>query len=167
MIATCSSGAFDHVKSLGATAAFDYKDPDCGTKIREYTKDNLTKVFDTIGKANAPKICADAISSTKGGAISSTLPYPEIERKDVVHSMVNLLTIFGKDFGYGEQVVPGNPEDFEFGKRIYTTVEKLLHEGKLKVHPPKVSSSGLEGIFDGMQEQQSGKASGVKLVYKL
>ena len=139
MITTCSPRSFDHVKALGAAAAFDYKDPECGTKIREYTKDNLTKVFDTIAKDDSPKICAAAISSTKGGAISATLPYPEdLGRNDVHSSMVFVFGVFGEDFGYGEQIIPGNPEDFEFGKRLYAVAEKLLQEGNLKVHPPKV-----------------------------
>jgi NADPH:quinone reductase-like Zn-dependent oxidoreductase len=88
VITTCSARSFDHVKSLGASAAFDYKDPECAKKIREHTQDNLTKVFDTISKDSSPQISAAAISS-KGGKISCTLPYPEdLGRKDIEVSMV-------------------------------------------------------------------------------
>ena len=168
VLTTCSARSFDHVKSLGASAAFDYKDPDCAAKIREYTKDGLTMVFDCVSKDDTPKICADCISSTKGGVISCTLPYPEdVGRKDIEVRMVFTLGIFGKDFGYGEQIIPGNSDDYEFGKRMYDVAEKLFQDGKIKVHPPKVSNVGLEGVFDGLQEVKSGKAGGVKLVYKL
>lgn len=33
VITTCSPGQFDRVKSLGASASFDYRDPDCGAKV--------------------------------------------------------------------------------------------------------------------------------------
>ncbi len=152
---------------MGASAAFDYKDPDCAAKIREHTGDKLTKIFDTISKDDSPKICAAAISSN-GGTISTTLPYPEdFGRKDVTAVMFYTLGLWGKEFGYGEQVFPGNPDDFEFAKHLYDVAEKLLHDGKIKVHQPKTSETGLEGVFDGLELIKNGQASGVKLVYKL
>ena len=166
-ITTCSSRSFDHVTSLGASAAFDYKDADCDKQIRDYTKDNLTKVLDCVSKDQSPQICAAATSS-RGGTISHTLPYPEdIGRKDIKTELIFTLGMWGIDFGYGEQVIPGNPEDLKFSKRMYAVAEKLLHDGKLKVHPPSPRSGGLDGIMDGLQELKSGKAGGVKLVYKI
>ena len=44
MITTYSPRNFDLVKSLGADAAFDYNDPECAAKIKEYTKDDLKYV---------------------------------------------------------------------------------------------------------------------------
>jgi NADPH:quinone reductase-like Zn-dependent oxidoreductase len=157
------------VKSLGADAAFDYRDPDCAAAIRKQTADSLTKVFDTISKDDSPKICADAMSD-KGGTISCTLPYPtdlDLGGKNIEVKMVFTLGTWGVDFGYGEQVIPGNPDDFEFGKRLYDVAEKLLRDGKLKVHPPKISDTGLEGVLEGLEEVKNGRAGGVKLVYKL
>ena len=170
VITTCSARSFDHVKSLGASVAFDYKDPECAAKIREYAGDKLTKVFDTISKDDSPKICADAISS-QGGIISCTLPYPadweEMKSKNINVKMVFTLGIWGTEFGYGEQVIPGDPSDFEFGKRLYAVTEELLHHGKIKVHPPKVHDTGLEGVLEGLEDVKNGKAGGVKLVYNL
>ena len=167
IITACSARSFDHVKSLGATAAFDYKDPDFASKIREYTGDKLVKVFDCVSKDNSPQLCASVISS-QGGTISCTLPYPkDIGRKDIEVKMVFTLGIWGIDFGYGEQIIPGNADDFEFSKRMYDLAGKLLDEGQVKVHPPKIGSGGLESVVDGLQEIKSGKAGGVKLVYKL
>ncbi|KAK5166445.1 uncharacterized protein LTR77_007988 [Saxophila tyrrhenica] len=168
VITTCSARSFDHVKSLGASEAFDYKDADCAAKIRQYTQDRLTKVFDTIAKDSSPQICAAAVSS-KGGVVSSTLPYPaDFGRSDIEAKMTLSLAVFGKEYGYGEQVFPGNPPDFEYGKKLYAIAEKLLHEGKLKVHTPKISNTGLEGVLnEGLEMMKAGKAGGVKLVYKL
>jgi len=69
------------VKALGASEAFDYNDPDCAKKIREYTKDNLTLAFDCIAEGSSPKISSEAISS-KGGVVSYLL-MAKHEREDV------------------------------------------------------------------------------------
>ena len=81
--------------------------------------------------------------------------------------MIFTLGMWGVGFGYGEQVMPGNPADFEFSKKIYDCAEKLFQEGKFKVHPVRVMEGGLGGTLEGLNELKSGKASGVKLVYKL
>ena len=75
--------------------------------------------------------------------------------------------MWGVDFGYGEQVMPGNPDDLVFSKRMYAAAEKLFQGGKVKVHPPKSGTGGLGGVLDGLQELKTGKLSGVKLVYTL
>lgn len=43
---------------------------------------------------------------------------------------------------------------------------KLLSEGAIKVHPPKVGK-GLEGVLEGLDDMRQGKVSGNKLVYKI
>jgi NADPH:quinone reductase-like Zn-dependent oxidoreductase len=81
VITTCSPRNFAFVKSLGAEEAFDYNDPDCAKKIREYTNDKLTRVFDCISEGESPKISSEAISS-KGGQVSYLLA-PKHDRTDV------------------------------------------------------------------------------------
>ena len=81
VITTCSQRNFPFVKALGAAEAFDYNDPDCAKKIREYTKDNLTLAFDCIAEGSSPKISSEAISS-KGGVVSYLL-MAKHEREDV------------------------------------------------------------------------------------
>ena len=108
------------------------------------------------------------MSSTKGGVISCTLPYPEDRgRKDIEVKMLFTLGLWGEDFGYGEQVMPGVPEYFTFAKKVYPWAEKVLAEGTVKVHPPKAGKGGLQGVIDGLQDMREGKQSGAKLVYKI
>lgn len=168
VITTCSASNIDRVKALGATEAFDYKDPSCGEKIREYTKDSLKKIFDTISQGSSVNMCIAAASSS-GAAVSTTLPWPEDrERKDEIEArMLFTLGIFGVPTGYGQNIIPANPEDYEYSKKLYAVAEKLLHDGKLKVHPPKLCKPGLEGVFDAIEQGKTGKASGVKLIVKL
>jgi NADPH:quinone reductase-like Zn-dependent oxidoreductase len=89
VVTTCSPRNFPFVKALGAAEAFDYNDPDCAKKIREYTDDKLTKVFDCISEGDSPKISSEAISS-KGGVVSYLLN-PKHDRIDVENKVSNAL----------------------------------------------------------------------------
>lgn len=75
------SNLFQLVKGLGAEEAFDYNDPEVGSKIRKYTNDSLAKVFDCISEGQSTKISEDALSS-KGGKVSDLLPTKH-ERTDI------------------------------------------------------------------------------------
>ncbi|KAI5257348.1 GroES-like protein [Aureobasidium subglaciale] len=165
VIAICSPHNFDLVKSLGADAAFDYKDPECSAKIREHTKDNLKHVFDCIAEGSSPDISANAISS-KGGVISYLLP-AKSSREDVEDKSTLGYTVVGEAFSFAGNPIPAKPEDFEFGKMFWELAEKLFAEGKVKAHPKEVRSGGLEGVFGGLEDLRTGKVSGTKLVYKI
>jgi NADPH:quinone reductase-like Zn-dependent oxidoreductase len=185
VVTTCSPRNFPFVKALGAAEAFNYNDPDCAKKIREYTGDKLTKVFDCISEGDSPKISSEAISS-KGGVVSYLLN-PKHDRTDVenkvsipfvdqpeLHPLTFLAqatlgyTITGEAFKFfGGMDVPAKPQDFEFGKTFWELATKLLASQQLTVHPTKVGSGGLEGVLKGLDELREGKVSGVKLVYKI
>ncbi|KAK3630657.1 hypothetical protein LTR56_017337 [Elasticomyces elasticus] len=165
VVATCSPRNFDLVKSLGASAAFDYNDPECAKKIREHTQDKLTKAFDCIAEGESPKICSEAISS-KGGVVSYLLPTKH-ERSDVENKSTLGYTIFGEAFNFAGHDMPASQEDFEKGREFWELSTKLLAEKKIQVHPPRMEKGGLEGVFDGMKQLKEGKVSGVKLVYHI
>jgi hypothetical protein len=59
------------------------------------------------------------------------------------------------------------PEDWELAKRMIRLAEGLVEEGRVKAHPAKVMEGGLEGTLGGMQMLREGRASGVKLVYRI
>ena len=190
VVTTCSPRNFPFVKALGAAEAFDYNDPECARKIREYTGNKLTKVFDCISEGESPKISSEAIGS-KGGAVSYLLN-PKHDRTDVeskvrnhhlscMHPLKSIFhtnttsrqatlgyTITGEAFKFfGGMDVPAKPQDFEFGKTFWELATKLLASQQLTVHPTKVGSGGLQGALKGLDELREGKVSGVKLVYKI
>ncbi|KAI7325863.1 GroES-like protein [Hortaea werneckii] len=165
VIATCSERNFPFVKSLGASAAFDYKDPDCAKKIREHTKDQLAHVFDCISEGESPKICSEAIGS-QGGTVSYLLPAKH-DRADVQNRHTLAYTMIGEGFKFGPMDFPDKPEDKEFGEKFWDISGKLITSKQISVHPPKVGKGGLEGVFDGLQQLREGKVSGVKLVYRV
>lgn len=151
------------VKSLGVDEVFDYKDPGCGTKIREYTADKLKHAMDTISIDASAKTCADALSTT-GGTYSALEPINS-PRKDVESKSTLAYTATGEALtDYGR---PASKDDFEFSVKFWQLAGQLLEQGKLKVHPPSVRPNGLKGVLEGLQEMREGKVSGEKLVYNI
>lgn len=103
------------MESLGAEEIFDYKDPDCGKKIREYTNDDLRLVFDCISEAGSPKLCEETISS-KGGKITYLLP-AQHSRSDVEGELISAYTAMGESFDKLGRHVAAKPDNFEYAKR--------------------------------------------------
>ncbi|KAI9929538.1 hypothetical protein AWENTII_009279 [Aspergillus wentii] len=165
VLTTCSPRNFDFVKKLGADAVFDYNDPNAAAAIREYTKNNLKLVFDTISLESSVKFSDNALS-TEGGDYSALLAV-KLERENVKDRWTLGYTVVGEEFNYGEHVFPAKPEDKAFGEKFWATAQKLLAEGKVKVHPPKVGGEGLKGVLEGLQAMKEGKVSGEKLVYNI
>ena len=63
--------------------------------------------------------------------------------------------------------IPARREDFVFAGAFGGLVERLLGEGRLVVHRPRVREGGLRGVLGGLQELREGKISGEKLVYRI
>ncbi|KAM0335027.1 hypothetical protein ACHAQA_000061 [Verticillium albo-atrum] len=164
VIATASPHNFDLLKSLGADAVFDSRDPAAGAEIRKFTDNKLKLVLDTIATEAAAKFCDDAISS-EGGDYSSLL-IVKIERKNVKDRWTLGYTIFGEDFEY-MAAVKANAEDRAFAERFLPLADQLLADGKVKVHKPKVLPGGLGGILEGLKLLEGRKVSGEKLVYNV
>ena len=167
VITTCSPPNNDLVKSRGADEVFDYNDPQCGAKIRELTENKLKHAWDTINLADSARVCDEALSSDSaichyGGILQTKSP-----REGVTSTNTLMYTMFGEEFRKGPKVFPASKEDFEFAKMWMDLTERLVAEGKVKPHPKKLGSVGLEGVLDGMQLLKEGKVAGEKLVYKL
>jgi NADPH:quinone reductase-like Zn-dependent oxidoreductase len=148
---------------LGAAEAFDYNDPDCAKKIRQYANDNLKYIWDPIGLPASAQICADAISvgGVYGTFINKNFTRPGVK---TVHSLA--YTAIGEPVKKGAFDYPDNTRDFEFAKKWIAAVEAILQEGRLKVHPPQVEH-GLENVFDGLDLLRHDRVSGKKMVYVL
>ncbi|EAW06525.1 zinc-binding alcohol dehydrogenase family protein [Aspergillus clavatus NRRL 1] len=165
VLTTCSPRNFDLVKSLGADAAFDYNDASAAAEIRKDTDNKLKLALDTISLESSAKFCDEALS-TEGGEYSSLLPL-KVERANVNGRSTLAYTAIGEAFKFGPQPFPARPEDSEFAQKFWSLAEKLLAEGKIKVHQVKVCSGGLKGVLDGLQSMREGKVSGEKLVYNV
>ena len=61
---------------------------------------------------------------------------------------------------FGRQEFAAQPENRAFAEQFWALAEKLLAEGKIKVHPYVVGNDGLKGVIQGLdllrQEQVSG-----------
>jgi len=169
VVTTCSPHNFDLVKSLGADAAFDYNDPSCAEQIREYTKDNLHYVFDTISLEPTAAICHSAMSSKSEpkNVYTSLLPVKKFPRDDVENKHTMAYTILGETYEKMGRKTEAKPDHYEFGKMFWAQASDLFAKGKLTVHPPEIRKGGLEKIWDGLEDLRNNKVSGVKLVYPL
>ncbi|KAJ4300629.1 hypothetical protein N0V88_003313 [Collariella sp. IMI 366227] len=118
---TCSPSNFDYVRSLGASAAFDYRSPTIAADIQAWSADpdNLTLAWDCIGTEDSAKICANALSRTKEGKYRTLLRVDEKvvtgANEKVSCGMTLAYTMFGEMFDKGK-AVPAIPSHFEFGK---------------------------------------------------
>lgn len=170
VIVTCSPHNFEYVKSLGADAAFDYKDDSCSQKIKDFSEDSITHAFDCISEGPSAKITVSAMSSS-GGVYSTLLPVPNEDVRSINDKVTNKATlgytVVGESFKFGPNEVPAKPEDFEFGKKFWDLSRDLLEQGKIKVHRPAVDKygKGLEGAVKGMDAMRQAKLSGEKLVF--
>lgn len=172
VIATASAHNFDLVKSLGADEVFDYTSSTCAGDIKNYTKGELTLAFDCISKGSSTQICVEALSD-RGGIYTTLLPVPGDKVKAINDKVENKSTLaytaIGEAFQFGPQQFPAIPPHFDFAKKFWTISEKLLADGKVKVHQHAVNEggSGLEGVLEGLKKVRAGAVRGQKLVYTM
>jgi NADPH:quinone reductase-like Zn-dependent oxidoreductase len=161
---TCSPKNFDFVRSRGADEVLDYKDPECGAKIRELTGNKLRYAWDTVGES--AKVCEAALGEGEG-RYGTILYNDDFTREGVKQTMTLMYTMFGESFRKYDMEFPASEEDWEFAKRWMGLTERLVGEGKVRPHPKRVGSGGLEGILAGLEELKEERVSGEKLVYRI
>lgn len=152
VVATASPENFEFVKSRGADAVFDYHDADCAAKIRDWTQNGLRHVFDTIGRPETAKICAEAMASSANRGKLRYTSSQQIEtfpRKDVANTTFLVYTAIGEAFEKRGRIYPSKPERYEFATAFWEAVVALIHEGKLVPHPVQTNDGGLAGIPAG------------------
>ena len=151
VVTTVSPKNFDLVKSRGADAVFDYHDPECARKIKEYTKDSLRFVLDTISTESSYKICAEALPERGNEELHlvALLPLDAWHRKDVNAQAIIAYTAVGEPFTKFGQDFPVIQEHHDSAKMFWALNARLLAEGKIKTHPVTLGKGGLRGIPAG------------------
>lgn len=139
------------MKSRGADAVFDYHDPDCAAKIREYSNNSLRYIFDTISTKDSFPICAAAFpaESTEELQLVALLPLDGWTRTDVTTTVVLAYTSIGEAFSKFGMDVPPIPEHYEWASRFWKIHAKFLAEGKIKPHPVAKREGGLAAVPNG------------------
>ncbi|KZV68034.1 dehydrogenase [Peniophora sp. CONT] len=160
--ALCSPKNFDLVKSFGADAVYDYRDPEAANKIRAASDGKIQAAIDTISEHGSAKIIVSALSS-EGGKIATLLPYSE-EDKAVLGSK------YTEAFSLAYDVVvdrAGAPSRLGDTPGYVKLASQLLASGKVRPTPIRVWENGLEGINDAMQYMMDGKVSGEKIIFRI
>ena len=165
-IATCSPHNFSLVRSRGASAVFDYTDPNMPSTIKKHTGGQLKYVLDCISDEQSVEACFGAMSRVGGRYVNLELvPEESLAQRRAVHTrLVMAFEILGEEVklpgGYG---TPANLEKRKLGVRFFRMFQRLLSENKLVPHPTQRVEGGLEAIGEGLQLLKSGSLSGKKL----
>ncbi|EXJ61035.1 hypothetical protein A1O7_05188 [Cladophialophora yegresii CBS 114405] len=163
-ITVCSQHNFEFVKSLGAAAAFDYKDPACVSQIKQYIGHGRGPkyVFDTVSTEATANLCGQVIAPR--GFWAYVLLGTKFPREDVRKIYPLAYLSVGERLQKGTLEFPASPRDFVFVSEWMLLVEELLRKGLVKPHPSQIEH-GLENILGGLELMRQGKVSGKKLVY--
>ncbi|KAF9465715.1 dehydrogenase [Collybia nuda] len=164
VIATASPKNHELLKSLGADAVFDYRDPDVSKKIREFSGDKLAHAVDTIAEGDTTaQVCASF--GSKGGYAALLLP-AKSTREDVKAEFSLVYTLFGKAFE-SPLPYPAIPEHYELGKKFGVLLSTLLRDKRLKTTPLKLVPNGLADVEKWIQYQKDKKVSAEKITYRI
>lgn len=172
VVTTCSPKNFDLVKTLGASAAFDYHNPaKCANDIKDFVGQSglgeLELIIDCIGTFESPQICASALSPKGGMYLSvSPTPFPRQEESTVFAAFLQGQRPIGEEYQMAGNTIPIHQGLYEGGNEFMTLSERLFREKKLKPPPVEVIT-GLEKVLEAMQDLREWKVSAKKYVCKL
>ncbi|KAL3430603.1 chaperonin 10-like protein [Aspergillus tetrazonus] len=168
-ITTCSPHNFNLVKSLGATAAFDYHSPTCGRQIRDFSSGNLWYALDCITDTRSMAVCYEAIGPS-GGRYLSLDPFPirGHTRRSVKPNWVLSLTMYNQPIPWKRPFKrDACPQDREFAKSWFQIAQRMIDAGDIKPHTSELRAGGWDGVPGGLELLQRGDVSGRKLVYEV
>ena len=168
-IATCSPHNFDLVRSYGAEAVFDYHLPTVISEIKSYTGDSLKFVMDCISEPETMKFCYACIGRT-GGSYTAVEPYPEglHTRPTVRPDWVLGPAILGKRCCWPAPFeLPENAGIREWTREWFGMIQQLISDGKLRSHPLRVMTDGLNDVIPGLEMLRKKLVSGEKLICRI
>ncbi|KAL7624708.1 hypothetical protein AAE478_006279 [Parahypoxylon ruwenzoriense] len=175
VIATGSPRNRDLLLSLGADAVVNYHDADWPEQVRALSHDGLSHAFDCIAEHGTVECVVRALSPTKGGHVVALLPVGSLRKHLAASGNTKIklestiaYTVFGRPLKYGtfDNCGKATPADKAQWEKYLSLLPELLSSGKIKPNPIR-EFGGIEDIPAGFREQQEGRVSGEKLVYKI
>jgi NADPH:quinone reductase-like Zn-dependent oxidoreductase len=170
-IATCSPSNFDLIRRFGAEQVFDYRSPTCAADIRAYTKNELAYALDCITLAETTQLCYESLGRA-GGRYVGLEPFrqavADTRALTVRPSWLMVLTIFGTQVALnGDFYRDAQPEDREFGAKLFSTLQAVMDRGSIEPHPIKAMTGGWQGVLEGVDMIRNSSLSAQKLVYSV
>jgi NADPH:quinone reductase-like Zn-dependent oxidoreductase len=168
VVTTCSPRSNDIVKSYGADAVYDYRDPKAlEAIIAAYPR--LSLAFDGFSEGESNKFCCQAVAQSKDTVVSLN-PMAKSSTKDVTVHPILMYTLFGREFGLLQPIGPkfaASPEDRAGLAKFYTLLPGLIKSGLLKSPLIQEQGTGFDKIAPGLDLLRQGKVPGRKLVVRL
>lgn len=174
VVATGSKRNHELLLELGADKAVDYNDSDWPEQVRKVTHDGLEHALDCIAENGTPEAIAKSLSPTKGGHIVTLLPIghvreavESINKKAKIESTI-VYTAFERPIPIKvfDNCGESTPQDKAFWEKYLGLLPQML--GSRRLRPNRVREmGGIDDILKGFKEQQEGKVSAEKLVYKM
>ncbi|GAA5873362.1 hypothetical protein JCM8547_007077 [Rhodosporidiobolus lusitaniae] len=152
VIATASPSNFDFVRALGASAVFDYRDPQAVDLLvaeleKNSEEEEFAGVYDAISEHGSVEKAAEVASKVKGGKkfIATTLPPPKKLPEGVEAAGVFAPHVVQQDNGRISRAI------------LHDFLPLALEKGSFKAKPdPLVAGKGLEELEKAFAVQKKG-----------
>ncbi|KAF9510972.1 hypothetical protein BS47DRAFT_1383704 [Hydnum rufescens UP504] len=157
IVSTASPHNHALLKSLGADAVFDYKDPEVAQKIKDWAQPSggLTIALDCISEHGSTKLVIDSFGGNSGKVVHILAVKPEEGWPSNVKLERFLL--------YDALVV--DSKDFWTLNEWHKVISSLVEKGQVKNVIPTKITQGIEQIPEGLDLLRQGKVSAQKLAY--
>ncbi|KAL8281312.1 hypothetical protein RQP46_006346 [Phenoliferia psychrophenolica] len=174
---TASPAKHDFLKTIGATACFDYKLPDVAKAIREASGGGVDFALDCACDNGSTDVAVDSIKAS-GGRVITTLPNSDAttnRRAEVKVEFTLVYTELGYALRFANALdMPAMPEDTAatlvwVSKELPQVLAGWKDGKSAKLVGPKIRKldGGLEKIIEGFEIMRDGKYSAEKLVYTI
>lgn len=158
IITTASKHNEEYCKSAGATHVIDYRQvpySELPAAVKKITSSPISVIYDAVSTPDAQKAVWEILAPK--GKIVFVLPPAFGEAGKASEDGKEVAWVFGS---------ASAPTNYEFGKKMFLGITKLLESGDLKPNHFEVIPRGLAGIPDGLTRLAKG-VSGVKLVARI
>lgn len=165
-----------NLKSLGASAVFDYHDSDVVDQIKKYGGDRIVYGFDTVSTEETFNSTHDALSDNEPAIIDNLLflkkdAIKNVKPKDNVTFSEGTLAylVLGEDsvFAKGTVVFKSNPSIKKDHLEFLQEIRKIIYNKQIKHTPIIVLPNGLDSVEKGLSLLRNNKVSFSKLTIGL